>query len=157
MLRPPNLFVSRPALIAALAAAAAAAPGLTSADEKPAAAPARPPNVLFSAPLADVPGKELVVLELNIPPRPASAPARTPTPHRHPGSVYIHVTEGAVRLGLEDQPVQTVSAGGSFFEPLGAVHVSTENVSATEPVRGVIVMIVPEGAPLAAPVAESRP
>jgi quercetin dioxygenase-like cupin family protein len=155
MLRPPSL--SRPALIAALAAAAATAPGWTGADEKPAAASARPPNVLFSAPLADLPGKELVVLELNIPPKAASGAERPRTPHRHPGSVYIHVTHGAVRLGLEGQPVQTVSAGGSFFEPLGAVHVSTENVSATEPVRGVIVMIVPEGAPLAAPVAESRP
>jgi quercetin dioxygenase-like cupin family protein len=33
-----------------------------------------------------------------------------------------HVTEGAVRLGVEGQPVQVVQAGGSFFEAVGAHH-----------------------------------
>jgi quercetin dioxygenase-like cupin family protein len=156
MLRQPSLLALRRSLAGALISLAAAAPSAAGADEKPAAPPVQP-NVLFSAPLADMPGKQLVVLELRVPPKPASAPERPRTPHQHPGSVYIHVTQGAVRFGLEGEPVQTVSAGGSFFEPLGAVHVLTENVSATEPARGVIVMIVPDGAPLTAPAAQVRP
>jgi quercetin dioxygenase-like cupin family protein len=114
-------------------------------------APARGlPPTLFSAPLADAPGKNLVVVELSYAPN--SAPASTPEQHRrghrHPGSVYVYVTQGAVRLGVEGQPPRIVKAGESFFEPVGAHHIINENASATEPARAIAVMIVPEGAPL---------
>jgi hypothetical protein len=114
-------------------------------------APARtPPKTLFSAPLADAPGNSLVVVELNYAPNPAppSTAAHHGRGHHHPGSVYVYVTQGAVRLGVEGQPVQIVKAGESFFEAVGAHHVINENASATEPARAIAVMIVPEGAPL---------
>ena len=109
------------------------------------------PPTLFSAPLADAPGKNLVVVELTFPPnaKAPSTPEQHPLGHRHPGSVYVYVTEGAVRLGVEGQPVQVVKAGGSFFEAVGAHHIVSENASATEPARAIAVMIVPDGAPLA--------
>jgi quercetin dioxygenase-like cupin family protein len=111
------------------------------------------PQVLFTAPLADAPGKNLVVVELKFAPNPAppSTPEHHRPGHRHPGSVYVYVTQGAVRLGVEGQPVQVVQTGGSFFEPVGAHHIITENASATEPARAIAVMIVPEGAPLTTP------
>jgi quercetin dioxygenase-like cupin family protein len=120
------------------------------AQPPPAAAPAGVPPTLFSAPLADAPGKNLVVVELKFAPnsKPASTAEQHPLGHRHPGSVYVYVTDGAVRLGVEGQPVQVVKAGGSFFEAVGAHHIITENASATEPARAIAVMIVPEGAPL---------
>ncbi len=116
-----------------------------------AAAPAAPPPaVLFTAPLVDAPGKQLVVVELKYAPnaRAPSTAEQHPRGHRHPGSVYVHVTHGAVRLGVEGQPAQVVQAGGSFFEPPGAHHIINENASATEPARAIAVMIVPDGAPL---------
>jgi quercetin dioxygenase-like cupin family protein len=108
------------------------------------------PPVVFSAPLADAPGKNLVVVELSFAPNPAppSTHENHRRGHRHPGSVYVYVTQGAVRLGVEGQPVQVVQTGGSFFEAVGAHHIITENASATEPARAIAVMIVPEGAPL---------
>jgi quercetin dioxygenase-like cupin family protein len=108
------------------------------------------PPVLFSAPLADAPGKNLVVVELEFAPNPEppSTPENHRPGHRHPGSVYVYVTGGAVRLGVEGQPVQVVQTGGSFFEAVGAHHIITENASATEPARAIAVMIVPDGAPL---------
>ena len=108
------------------------------------------PPTLFSAPLADAPGKNLVVVELTFPPnaKAPSTPEQHPLGHRHPGSVYVYVTEGTVRLGVEGQPVQVVKAGGSFFEAVGAHHIVSENASATEPARAIAVMIVPDGAPL---------
>ena len=111
------------------------------------------PATLFSAPLADAPGKQLVVVELRFAPNPSppSTAANHPRGHHHPGSVYVYVTEGAVRLGVEGQPVQVVEAGGSFFEAVGAHHIITENASATEPARAIAVMIVPDGAPLTTP------
>ncbi|MEO8465512.1 MAG: cupin domain-containing protein [Gammaproteobacteria bacterium] len=115
-------------------------------------APAGPPT-LFSAPLADAPGKNLVVVELKFAPnaKTPSTPELHPPGHRHPGSVYVYVTDGAVRLGVEGQPVQVVKAGGGFFETVGAHHIIAENASATEPARAIAVMIVPDGAPLVTP------
>jgi quercetin dioxygenase-like cupin family protein len=133
--------------VLAACVAAVAVAGPSTAQQSP---PGRVPPTLFSAPLAEAPGHNLVVVELNFAPTPApaSTPERRPRGHRHPGSVYVYVTQGAVRLGLEGQPVQVVRTGESFFEPAGAHHVITENVSATEPARAIAVMIVPDGAPL---------
>jgi quercetin dioxygenase-like cupin family protein len=142
--------LTRSAMSCALVAALASA--VTTAAI--AQAPARTaPATLFSAPLADAPGKQLVVVELRFAPNPAppSTADNHPRGHRHPGSVYVYVTEGAVRLGVEGQPVQVVPTGGSFFEAVGAHHIITENVSATEPARAIAVMIVPDGAPLTTP------
>lgn len=105
------------------------------------------PGTLFSAPLADVPGKHLVVVALDWDPE----SGQHSTPHRHPGSVYVYVTKGAVKLGIEGQPVRVVHTGESFFEPVGAVHTVAESASATEPASAIAVMIVPDGAPLLTP------
>lgn len=101
-------------------------------------------NVLFSTPLQDVPGKQLVVVGLEFKPK-GSRPA---VPHRHPGSVYVYVTRGTARLAIEGQPVQEVRAGQSFFEPPGALHTVAESASETEPAEAIAVLIVPPGAPL---------
>ena len=114
-------------------------------------APARtPPKTLSSTPLADAPGKNLVVVELNYAPNPGppSTAEHHGRGHHHPGSVYVYVTQGAVRLGVEGKPVQVVKTGESFFETVGAHHTINENASATEPARAIAVMIVPDGAPL---------
>jgi quercetin dioxygenase-like cupin family protein len=106
--------------------------------------PAAAPRVLFSTPLPDVPGKSLVVVPLKWGP----STKQTRVDHRHPGSVYVYVTEGTVRLGIEGQPVREVRAGESFFEPPGALHTVAESASATESAAAIAVMIVPDGAPL---------
>jgi quercetin dioxygenase-like cupin family protein len=100
--------------------------------------------VIFSAPLQDVPGKQLIVVALELKPRGKQASV----PHRHPGSVYVYVTQGTARLGLDGQPVQEVHTGQSFFEPPGALHTVAESASETEPAMAIAVMIVPNGAPL---------
>jgi quercetin dioxygenase-like cupin family protein len=123
---------------AALCVAAAA--GFVAAQDRPAG-----PPVLFRAPLADMPGKELVVVQLTLRPRQAGQPAMA---HRHPGSVYVYVTEGKARLGIEGQPVREIEAGGSFFEPPGAIHTVNESASPTDSASAIAVMIVPEGSPL---------
>ena len=136
-------------------AASAAALAITAVAGAPGArsrgrALARRTPALLSAPLADAPGKNLVVVPLTFAPKqgPASTPEHHPRGHHHPGSVYVYVTEGTVRLGVEGQPVQIVKAGGSFFEPVGAHHIIAESASATEPARAIAVMIVPDGQPL---------
>jgi quercetin dioxygenase-like cupin family protein len=106
-------------------------------------------RTVFSAPLADLPGKQLVVVELDLPPR-QEGRVRPPG-HRHPGSVLVYVTAGTARLGLQGEPPREVKAGESFFEPVGAIHTITESASSTEPATVIAVMIVPDGAPLVTP------
>ena len=103
---------------------------------------AHPP--LFTSPLTDVPGKHLVVVALQF----DAQSAKHFMPHYHPGSVYVYVTKGTARLGVEGQPPQLVHAGESFFEPVGAHHTVAESASPTEPATAIAVMIVPDGAPL---------
>ena len=148
MFRELSGFTGRCVLVAAGISMTIATAAVAQNADTPAAP--TPPAVLFTAPLEDAPGKQLVVVELKYAPN-AGAPSTAeqhPRGHRHPGSVYVHVTHGAVRLGVEGQPAQVVQAGGSFFEPPGAHHIINENASATEPARAIAVMIVPDGAPL---------
>jgi quercetin dioxygenase-like cupin family protein len=140
-------------LVTSAAGLFVAAPAVAQEHGAAHAPPRAGPPILLQAPLADAPGKNLVVVELNFPPNPnsPSTAENHPRGHRHPGSVYVYVTDGAVRLAVEDGPVQVVEAGESFFEAVGAHHIITENASATEPARAIAVMIVPEGAPLTTP------
>ena len=43
-------------------------------------------------------------------------------PHRHPGPIFGYVLEGEFELALDDQPVKTLKAGETFYEPGGALH-----------------------------------
>lgn len=120
--------------------------------------PAKAPGILFTHALADASGKNLVVVALKFPPKskgghPASSICMG---HRHPGSVYVYVTQGTARLGIAGEPVQLVHTGESFFEPVGALHTIAESASATEPASAIAVMIVPDGAPLATPACGHR-
>jgi quercetin dioxygenase-like cupin family protein len=110
---------------------------------------AEQPGVIFAHELVDVPGKNLVVSKIEFPPH---APQQVKAPgryigHRHPGSTYVYVIKGTMRLGIEGQPVQLIHTGESFFEPVGALHTIAESASDTEPATAIVVLIVPDGAP----------
>jgi quercetin dioxygenase-like cupin family protein len=57
--------------------------------------------------------------------------ASTPV-HRHPGIVMAYVLEGRVRFAINHEAEQVIAAGGTFFEPLGAVHTTSGSASAGE-------------------------
>ena len=117
--------------------------------QAPSTARSAGPLELFRTALPDMPGKQLVVVALTIAPPRADQP---PSPgHRHPGSVYVYVTEGAARFGIEGQPAKEVKTGESFFEPPGALHTVMESAHATEGAKAIAVMIVPAGSPLTLP------
>jgi quercetin dioxygenase-like cupin family protein len=89
-------------------------------------------------------GYDAVVTELNFGPG-ASAP-----PHRHPGFVVGYVVDGHMRNAINDEPDQIVPAGGTFFEPSGALHTAFGSASSDAPVRIVAFLVVPNGSPLTA-------
>lgn len=117
-------------LIASVGSAAPAAPAATPP----------PPTPLFSEVLPNLPGQRLRADRLTL--GDVSIP-----PHRHSGSVYIYVLEGAARLGVEGQPEQVVQAGESFFEPAGALHTVAKSAEPGKPAVVLAVSIGPDGVP----------
>ena len=79
--------------------------------------------------LPNVPGKSITTVIVDYPPG-----AFTPQ-HRHPGSVTAFVLKGTLRSQLAGGPAETFTAGQTWFEPPGAIHVFAENASAAEPAQ----------------------
>jgi quercetin dioxygenase-like cupin family protein len=77
--------------------------------------------------LPNVPGKSITTALVTFPPG-----AYSPR-HRHPGSVMAYVLKGTLRSQLAGEPARTYTAGQTWFEPPGAVHLFAENASSTEP------------------------
>lgn len=78
-------------------------------------------------PLPGIPGKSLTVAVIDFPPD-----AYTPS-HRHPGSVSAFVLKGTLRSQMEGSAAANYTAGQTWFEPPGALHLFAENVSKSEP------------------------
>jgi quercetin dioxygenase-like cupin family protein len=92
-------------------------------------------------------GFEAVLVELNVAPG-----VRSSGPgHRHPGPVLGYIVEGQMRFAINHEPEQVVPAGGTFFEPSGAVHTTNGSARPDGPTRAVVFMVVPKGSPLTAP------
>jgi quercetin dioxygenase-like cupin family protein len=87
-------------------------------------------------------GFDAVLVELSFTPG-VSVPE-----HRHPGPILGYVVDGQMRTAINYQPDQIIPAGGTFFEPHGALHTSFSSANPDEPVRAVAFLVVPSGSPL---------
>lgn len=87
---------------------------------------------------------DVVLVERNFPPGSGGA-------HRHPGIVLGYVVEGRLRFAINNEPERVIPAGGTFFEPLGAVHTTNGSANADAPARTLIFFVVPKGSPIVAP------
>ena len=125
-------------------AAAAVLPGRIDAQ-----APAqRSPNELARHALTGpLEGFEVVLVQLNMSP----GQPRSGAGHRHPGPVLGYVTEGQALFAINNEPPQVVQTGGTFFEPMGAIHTSSGSAAPDAPARAVVFMVVPKGSALTAP------
>lgn len=111
----------------------------------PAAAPPRNGEIArypLTGPLA---GFDAVLVALHF------APGATVREHRHPGPIVGYVVDGRMRTAINHQPDQIVPAGGTFFEPLGALHTAFGSADPDVPVRGVAFLVVPTGSGLSMP------
>ena len=104
------------------------------------APPAETLTPLFSQPLPNVPGKTFTSAIVTFP------PAARAVPHRHGDAfVYAYVLEGDISSTLEGQPARVYHQGENWSEPPGAHHVSTENVSATQEAKLLVVFLATTG------------
>jgi quercetin dioxygenase-like cupin family protein len=101
---------------------------------------------LMKQTLADVPGREVIMITLDIPPG-GGSPA-----HRHPGAHnFGYVLEGAYKIKLDNGPEKVLTKGQTFYEAPGQLHAVSSNASSTEPAKVLVVVINESGKPLTVP------
>lgn len=114
--------------------------GVSAADPAP---PSETLAPLLEQALPNVPGKTFTSATVAFP------PAARAVPHRHGDAfVYAYVLEGTVSSQIEGQPDRVYRQGDSWSEGPGAHHLSTVNVSSTEPAKLLVVFIADTGQPL---------
>jgi quercetin dioxygenase-like cupin family protein len=79
------------------------------------------------------------------------APGQVSASHQHPGPTFGYVVKGSIRWAIDGQPAKTLTAGQTFFEPLGSVHSTSANASTTEPAVISVVIVGKTGEPLSKP------
>jgi len=92
----------------------------------------------FEHVIPNIPGKSLIALEVEYPPKGASVP------HTHAKSSFIfaYVVSGSIESKVNDEPARIYQAGESWFEAPGAIHSISRNVSLTEPAKLLAVFVV---------------
>lgn len=95
--------------------------------------------------LKEMDGKEATMVTVDYPAGGASPP------HRHAGTVFGYVLEGAVVMGLDGGPEKTYRKGEAFFEEPGQLHGVSRNASKTRPARILALVVGDIGAPVTVP------
>jgi quercetin dioxygenase-like cupin family protein len=130
-----SMNISRSALVAVLLCAAG---GRLSAQE----AKVTP---LMTKELADMPGKEALMITVEYPPGSKDAP------HRHNAHTFVYVLEGTIVMQLKGKQPVTLTAGQTFYEGPEDVHVVGRNASSTKPARFLVLLLKDKGAPVLVP------
>jgi quercetin dioxygenase-like cupin family protein len=120
----------------------AIAPGATGEAKAP---PAKA-SVLLTRALADIDGKEAVMLTVEYPPGGASAP------HRHNANTFVYMLEGSVVMQVKGGEQVTLKPGDTFYESPSDIHSVSRNASKTAPAKFLVFFIKDAGAPPLVPV-----
>ena len=105
--------------------------------------PATQVTPMMKQALADVSGREVLMITLDIPPGGGSAP------HRHPGHhVFGYVLEGSYRIKVGDGPEQVLNRGDTFYEAPGQLHAVSRNASDSVPAKVLVTIVAESGKPV---------
>jgi quercetin dioxygenase-like cupin family protein len=109
-------------------------------------APATKVSQVLKQALADFPGREVIMVTLDIPPGGGSVP------HRHPGHhIFGYVLEGTYKIKLDQGAETILTKGQTFYEAPGQLHAVSANASQTEPAKVLAVIVAESGKPITVP------
>jgi quercetin dioxygenase-like cupin family protein len=129
-------------ILALSAVAAAAGLGAVFAQQLP----ATKVTELMKQVLPDIPGREVVMITLDIPPGGGSAA------HRHPGHhIFGYVLEGSYRLKVDNGAERVLAKGESFYEAPGQLHAVSRNASDSVGAKVLAVIVAQSGMPVTVP------
>lgn len=101
---------------------------------------------LLAKALADYPGKEVQIIEVEYPPGGADPV------HRHDAHGFVYVLKGSIAMGVRGGKPVTLTAGQTFYEGPNDVHTIGRNASATQPAKFLVFLLKESGAPVLTPV-----
>lgn len=92
----------------------------------------------FDQAIPNIPGKSLVVVEVDY------APGAASPPHTHAKSafIYAYVLSGELESKVNDGEPRIYKAGESWSEPPNAIHSISRNASKTRPAKLLAVFVV---------------
>ena len=100
---------------------------------------------LMTKELADMPGKEALMITVEYPPGSSDAV------HRHHAHAFVYVLEGSVVMQVKGGKAVTLTPGQTFYEGPDDVHVVSRNASTTKPARFLVLLLKKQGAPVLVP------
>lgn len=98
-------------------------------------------TVSMTQDLANIPGKEALLLTVVYPPGGADPV------HRHDAHGFVYVIEGSIVMGVKGGQEVTLGPGQSFYEGPEDIHTVGRNASNTKPATFVVLLIKDEGVP----------
>lgn len=123
----------------ALAATLLAAPAF--ADEHKHAGGELKITPKFATDLADLPGKEGVVITVEFP------PGHVSEAHRHEAHTFVYVLEGNIDMQVAGGELKHLKPGDAFYENPGDIHTVATNTSKTRPARILVTFVKNKGVP----------
>ena len=100
---------------------------------------------LMTKALADIPGKEALMITVEYPPGSSDAI------HRHNADAFVYVLEGSVVMQVKGGKPVTLTPGQTFYEGPDDVHVVGRNASSSKPARFLVLLLKDKGAPVLVP------
>lgn len=101
---------------------------------------------LMSKELANIPGKEALMLTVEYPPGGADPV------HRHDAHGFVYVLEGSIVMGVKGGKEVTLTPGQTFYEGPSDIHTVGRNASSTKPAKFLVMLIKDKGVPAVLPV-----
>lgn len=95
--------------------------------------------------LADMPGKEMLMITVDYP------PGAVESIHRHEAHAFVYVLEGSIVMQVRGGKEVTLTPGQTFYEGPNDVHTVGRNASTTKPAKFVVVLLKKKGADVVLP------
>jgi quercetin dioxygenase-like cupin family protein len=89
--------------------------------------------------LADLAGKEMLMISVEYP------PGTVEHIHRHDAHAFVYVLEGSIIEGVRGGKEVTLTAGQTFYEGPNDVHTVGRNASMTKPAKFIVVLLKKKG------------
>src|ERR1700758_1267675 len=96
--------------------------------------------------LADVPGKEMLMIAVEYP------PGSVDHVHRHDAHAFIYVLQGSIVMQVRGGKEVTLGPGQTFYESPEDIHTISRNASGTKPAKFLVFFVKAKGSPATVPV-----
>jgi quercetin dioxygenase-like cupin family protein len=100
---------------------------------------------LMTKALADMPGKEALMISVEYPPGSKDAV------HRHNAHAFVYVLEGSIVMQVKGGKEVTLTPGQTFYEGPSDVHIVGRNASTTKPAKFLVLLLKGKGPPVLVP------